>query len=252
MSHVTPPEWSTEPKLDAVSPSKWSKLPLGHRARGDIMGTSSSYADVFGVNMTSAMLGASLRLADEFRGVFSLETVESHLHSSVAHFERRATVSRFLPLIVERRAREQLMAAADSTAPDSGRRPVVLFLGDTDSARLRMAEGLFHHVVADRARVWSAASASRRLDPLVQQAMDEVGITVAAEPPRDWSDASLRAADVLVTVGCADPCPIYAGKKYEDWAMSTPLPTTIDDLRVVRDELSRRASHLASELRLTA
>ena len=216
------------------------------------MATRTSYADVFGVNMTSAMYGASLRLADEFRGVFSLETVERHLHSSVAHFEQRATVSRFLPLIVERRAREQLNAAAAAMELDPGGRPVVLFLGGADPARPRMAEGLFHHLVADRALVWSAASAPRRLDPLVQQAMDEIGIPVAAEPPRAWSDASLRAADVLVTVGCADPCPVYAGKKYEDWALSTPEPATIDDVRAVRDELSRRASHLASELRLTA
>ena len=66
------------------------------------------------------------------------------------------------------------------------------------------------------------------------------------------SEASLRAADVLVTVGCGDPCPVYVGKKYEDWAVSAPVHPSIDDVRAVRDDLVRRTSHLAGELRLTA
>jgi len=208
--------------------------------------------ETFGVDMSSALHGAAWRLAGEFDGVFSLETVERYLHSSFAHFEERATVSRFLPLIVERRAQEQLRTAAEAISLDAGRRPVVLFLGGSDPARPRMAEGLFHHLVGDRALVWSAASASRMLDPLTQQAMDEIGVAVAAEPPRAWSEASLRAADVLVTVGCGDPCPVYAGKKYEDWAVSAPVDPSIDDVRTVRDDLWRRTSHLAGELRLTA
>ena len=209
-------------------------------------------AETFSVDMSSAMHGAAWRLAGEFDGVFSLETVERYLHSSFAHFEERATVSRFLPLIVERRAQEQLRAAAEAISLDAGRRPVVLFLGGSDPARPRMAEGLFHHLVGDRALVWSAASAPRVLDPLTQQAMDESGVAVAADPPRAWSEASLRAADVLVTVGCGDPCPVYVGKKYEDWAVSAPVDPSIDDVRTVRDDLWRRTSHLARELRLTA
>jgi len=209
-------------------------------------------AETFGVDMSSALLGAAWRLAAEFDGVFSLETVERYLHSSFAHFEERATVSRFLPLIVERRAQEQLREAAEAICLDAGRRPVVLFLGGSDPARPRMAEGLFHHLVGDRALVWSAASAIRMLDPLTQQAMDEIGVAVATDPPRAWSEASLRAADVLVTVGCGDPCPVYAGKKYEDWAVSAPVHPSIDDVRAVRDDLRRRTSHLAGELRLTA
>ncbi len=209
-------------------------------------------AETFSVDMSSAMHGAAWRLAGEFDGVFSLETVERYLHSSFAHFEERATVSRFLPLIVERRAQEQLRTAAEAMSLDVGRRPVVLFLGGSDPARPRMAEGLFHHLVGDRAVVWSAASVPRMLDPLTQQAMDEIGVAVAADPPRAWSEASLRAADVLVTVGCGDPCPVYAGKKYEDWAVSAPVDPSIDDVRAVRDDLWRRTSHLAGELRLTA
>jgi protein-tyrosine-phosphatase len=211
-------------------------------------------AETFGVDMSSALHGAAFRLAGEFEGVFSLETVERYLHSSFAHFEERATVSRFLPLIVERRAHEQLRAAAAALSLDAGRRPVVLFLGGSDPARPRMAEGLFHHVVGDRALVWSAASSSTPagLDTLAQQAMDEIGVAMATAPPRAWSEASLRAADVLVTVGCGEPCPVYAGKKYEDWAVSAPVHASIDDVRAVRDELWRRTSHLAAELRLTA
>jgi protein-tyrosine-phosphatase len=208
-------------------------------------------AETFGIDLASTLSGSALRLADEFQGVFSLATVEAYLHASAAHLESRATVSRFLPLIIERRAYDQLRAVAGAVTCIDDRPPVVLFLG-ADAGRPRMAESLFHHLVGERAVVGAASSRDDPVDPLAVQALDEIGVPLLTAAPHRWSDAGLRLADVVVTVGCADPCALYPDTRYEDWDVSAPAPTSLESLRGVRDDLLRRTAHLVDALRLTA
>ena len=78
--------------------------------------------------------------------------------------------------------------------------------------------------------------------------MAEVGIDIAAEYPKPWTDEVLRAADVVVTMGCGDTCPFYPGKRYEDWALADPAGRPLDDVRPIRDEIGRRVAELLMSL----
>jgi len=215
---------------------------------------NNSYADRFSVSMASATLDIALRLHDEFDGVFSLETVERYLHSSFADLEARASVSRFVPLIAERTAREQLRAVALSNFAAAHERPVVLFVATHDVARSQMATGLLRHVVGDRAIGWSGgADQGSQVSRVAIEAMREIGVPIDADLPGHWTDETVQASDVVVTMAYGEACPVIEGKRYEDWgAFDARSAVSLDEARRARDDIAQRVSDLACRLGLVA
>jgi protein-tyrosine-phosphatase len=116
-----------------------------------------------------------------------------------------------------------------------------------------MALGWFNHLAAGRAVAWSGGSEpAAAVNPAAVAAMEEVGIDISGEQPRRWTDDALRAADVVVTMGCGDACPYVPGKRYEDWELDDPAGRPVDAVRPIRDEIERRVRALLDSLDVPA
>ncbi len=115
-----------------------------------------------------------------------------------------------------------------------------------------MAAGFLQHLAGDRIDVLSAGSEpADAVNPVAVQAMAELGIDVSHEKPKLLQDAAVKQADVVITMGCGDACPIYPGKRYEDWELDDPAGKSIDDVRPIRDEIRRRVDRLVAGLTRT-
>ena len=196
---------------------------------------------------------AADRLATEFEGTFSGETIELFLTSSYDQFAGRATVSTFLPLMAERFARQRLRALARVEGKVSDGVPVVLFLCVHNAGRSQMALGWFNHLAGGRAVAWSGGSEpGKEVNPAAVAAMAEIGIDISEEFPKPWTDEIVRAADVVVTMGCGDACPLYPGKRYEDWVLTDPAGKGVEEVRPTRDEIGARVGELLASLGVSA
>jgi arsenate reductase (thioredoxin) len=195
------------------------------------------------------LASAAARLAREFDGVFGVETIEAFLTTSYDQFAGRATVASFLPLMAERFARQRLQALARVETDGAGGVPVVLFLCVHNAGRSQMALGWFNHLAGDRAVAWSGGSEpGDAVNPAAGSAMAEIGIDISHEFPKPWTDDIVRAADVVVTMGCGDACPLFPGKRYEDWDLTDPFGRSVEAVRPIRDEIGQRVRRLLETL----
>jgi arsenate reductase (thioredoxin) len=200
-----------------------------------------------------ALLSAARNLRDQFAGVFGKETIERFLHTSYDEFASVATVPTFLPLLAERFARQRLRALGRVEGKEVDGRPVVLFLCVHNAGRSQMALGFFNHLAGDRAIGWSGGSEpSDRVNPSAVAAMREVGVDISGEFPKPWTDEVVRAADVVVTMGCGDACPVFPGKRYVDWTLDDPAGQGIEAVRPIRDEIEQHVRRLLAELNVPA
>jgi protein-tyrosine-phosphatase len=127
--------------------------------------------------------------------------------------------------------------------------PEVLFVCVHNAGRSQMAAGLVTLRSANRIRVRSAGSApASEINPAVAQAMAEVGIDLSDEYPKPLTDQAVRAADVVITMGCGDACPVFPGKRYEDWVLEDPAGQDLAAVRAIRDEIDARVHQLVAEL----
>ena len=127
--------------------------------------------------------------------------------------------------------------------------PVVLFVCVHNAGRSQMASGWLTHLAAGLIEVRSAGSEpAGRINPVAVAAMAEVGIDIAANQPKVLTTDAVRAADVVITMGCGDTCPFFPGKRYEDWQVADPAGQDIEVVRRIRDELGARVAALVSEL----
>jgi arsenate reductase (thioredoxin) len=205
--------------------------------------------DTLSIDEQLALRTAAHSLHSEFDGTFSTETIELFLRTSFDQFAARATVSNFLPLLAERFARQRLHALAKIEGHSTAGIPIVLFLCVHNAGRSQMALGWFNHIAGDRAVAWSGGSEpGTAVNPLAVEAMREVGIDITGEYPKPWTEEIVRAADVVVTMGCGDACPLYRGKRYEDWELSDPAELDLAGVRAVRDEIQRRVERLVLDL----
>ena len=175
------------------------------------------------LNLEAQMRRTIERLTEEFAGVFGPETVERFARTSFAKLLENAKLTTFLPVMTERFARDRLraLAQADGLAPKV--RPEVLYVCVHNAGRSQMAALLTAHLSAGRVNVRSAGSdPADRVNPLVVEAMAELGLDMSAEFPKPLTDEVVRAADAVVTMGCGDSCPLYPGKRYEDWDLADP------------------------------
>jgi arsenate reductase len=125
----------------------------------------------------------------------------------------------------------------------------VLFLCVHNAGRSQMALGWFNHLAGGRAVAWSGGSEpGPEVNHSAVVAMAEVGIDITGEFPKPWTDEIVRAADVVITMGCGDACPYFAGKRYEDWDLEDPAGRSVDAVRPIRDEIERRVRTLLASL----
>jgi len=200
-----------------------------------------------------ALRSAASRLRGEFDGLFGGETIERFLFTSYDDFAGRATVRTWLPLLAERFARQRLRALAKVEGLDSDNRPVVLFLCTHNAGRSQMALGFLKHLGGEQVVGWSGGSEpTSQINPAAIEAMSELGIDITGEFPKPWTDEIVRAADVVITMGCGDACPIFPGKRYLDWELTDPAGLGVDSVRPIRDEIRVRVSGLLAELGVSA
>lgn len=130
-------------------------------------------------------------------------------------------------------------------------KPSVMFLCVHNAGRSQMAAGWLRHLAGDQVEVFSGGSEpASRVNPTAVEAMAEVGIDIRSELPKRWADEVVRAADVVVTMGCGDACPVYPGKRYEDWVLDDPDGLDVESIRPIRDEILRRVQDLLAKLQL--
>jgi len=131
-------------------------------------------------------------------------------------------------------------------------KPTVLFLCTHNAGRSQMALGFFTHLAQGKAVAYSGGSEpADQLNPSVVAAMAEKGIDITGEQPKVWTEEMVKAADVVVTMGCGDTCPFYPGQRYADWSLPDPAGQSLDAVRPIRDEIETRVRALLTELGVT-
>jgi len=214
--------------------------------------TTAPHQDL-SIDQQLALRTAAVRLAADFDGVFGVETIDLFLRTSHDQLAGRATVPNFLPLLAERFARQRLRALARVEGKVLDGKPVVLFLCVHNAGRSQMALGFFQHHAGDRAVAWSGGSEpGTAVNPAAVAAMAERGIDISAEYPKPWTEEVVKAADVVVSMGCGDACPVYPGKRYAEWTLDDPAGKEVAAVRPVRDEIERRVLVLLDELGVPA
>jgi arsenate reductase (thioredoxin) len=216
--------------------------PLAHHAARDLS-----------INQQLALRTAATRLQRDFADTFGVETIERFLYSSYDQFAGRATIPNFLPLLAERFARHRLNALARVEGKISDGKPTVLFLCTHNAGRSQMALGFFTHLAGDAAVAWSGGSEpGTEINPAAVAAMAEVGIDISDEFPKPWTDEIVRAADVVITMGCGDACPIFPGRRYQEWVIDDPAGQPLEAVRPIRDDIEERVRRLLAELQVPA
>ena len=195
---------------------------------------------------------AATRLKREFDGMFNAETIERYIADTQTKLVTRATITTWLPLMVERFTKDRLRALARLEVGNLGR-PGVLFLCVHNAGRSQMASGFLRHLAGDSVDVFSGGSdPGMEQNKVVIDVMAEIGIDISREYPKPWTDEIARAADVIITMGCGDACPIYPGKRYEDWELTDPSGQPIETVRAVRDDIRGRVEALIASLDIEA
>ena len=183
---------------------------------------------------------AAARLADEFKGVFSEETIARYIGESL-DLLGNSRINVFVPVLAHRFARERLRALAQVEGKMTKEAPEVLFVCVHNAGRSQMAAGLVKLRSEGRVHVRSAGSApGDEINPAVVEAMTEIGVDMSEEFPKPLTDEVVR--------GCGDACPIYPGKKYEDWTLEDPDGQDLATIRHIRDEIDARVQRLVAEL----
>ncbi len=201
------------------------------------------------VDLCYALREAANRLTAEFAGAHGRETVEGMVASSYEQLATGARVATSLPMMTERFARERLRALARVEGHHADGPPTVLFLCVHNAGRSQMALGFLQAMAGDQAVAWSGGSEpGSAVHAAAVEAMAERGIDIAREFPKPWTDEIVRAADVVVTMGCGDECPYVPGTRYVDWKLDDPAGQGLEGVRPIRDDIEQRVRDLLVEL----
>ena len=186
-------------------------------------------------------------LATRFAGTLSPETVDRYVRESYRLLAERAGITRYLPSLTARFAGDRLDALTRVEVPSQS--PSVLFVCVQNAGRSQLASAILRSLAGDRVRVLTAGSEpAGSVNPLVVAALDEIGVPLGGEFPKPLTDEVVRAADVVITMGCGDACPVYPGRRYLDWELDDPAGLSMDGVRRVRDEIVVRVRALLAEL----
>ncbi|QYH36842.1 metalloregulator ArsR/SmtB family transcription factor [Salinibacterium sp. M195] len=194
-------------------------------------------------------------LALRFAGTFSRETVAEYVASSYELLRRGAPRDRHLSSHTSRFTADRLGSLADANAPSStdaaaSASPTsVLFVCVQNAGRSQLASGILRALAGDRVRVLTAGSQpTETINPKIVAALNEIGVSIDGEYPKPLTDEVVRGADVVITMGCGDACPIYPGRRYLDWELPDPADMGMDGVRTVRDDIDRRVRELLRSL----
>jgi protein-tyrosine-phosphatase len=191
------------------------------------------------------------RLQSDFAGIFASETIQRYMAESWESLSG-AKVAAFIPLFVERFTRQRLRALARVEGKLTDAKPLVVFLCVHNAGRSQMAAGWLQRLAGDEVEVFSGGSDPvSAVNPSAVEAMAEVGIDISKEFPKPWTDEVVRAADVIVTMGCGDSCPVFPGKRYLDWEVGDPAGLPVEEVRPIRDEIGERVRALMEQLAMT-
>ncbi|GAA1571087.1 arsenate reductase ArsC [Kribbella sancticallisti] len=201
------------------------------------------------LDVDTVLTRAADRLSDRFAGVFSPETVDRYVHESYVALFRTAKVQRHLPALAEHFATDRLTALAHAKGAVTSPVPQVLFLCVANAGRSQMAAALLSHHAEGKVVVRSAGSQpAGDIEEPVAPLLDELGIEMIDAYPKPLTDDVVRAANVVVTMGCGDACPVLPGKRYYDWAIEDPAGQSADVVRRIRDDIDTRVRALLAEL----
>lgn len=185
----------------------------------------------------------------KYKGVFGHETIEAIVFDSYRQMAAKAKITEWLVTFTERLTGERLDALLRAEGRSPKDVPAVLFLCTHNAGRSQMALGWFTHLGGDRVIGWSGGSEPEtELNKVAIMAMAEVGIDISGGFPKPWTDEVLAGADVVVTMGCGDACPLIAGKHYEDWDVADPADQPFEVVRPIRDEIEGRVRDLLDRL----
>lgn len=188
-------------------------------------------------------------LSEEYEGVFSPETVSRYVLESYTALLRTSQVKAYLITLTGRFVRDRLTALAQTVGTAPKDVPEVLFVCVENAGRSQMAMALMNQHAEGRVHVRSAGSMpAGQINDTVAQIMTEVGLDIRDQFPKPLTDDVVRAADVVITMGCGDACPIYPGKRYLDWDLPDPSLLDIDGVRQVRDQIASLVKELLDEL----
>ncbi|ORI25612.1 arsenate reductase ArsC [Rhodococcus sp. 1168] len=189
------------------------------------------------------------RLSEKYTGIFSPQTVERYVFESYTALRRTSKIHTHLTMLAGRFAADRLTALAQSQGDAPKEVPEVLFICVHNAGRSQMAAALLTHRGAGRVHVRSAGSApTHEINPVVVDAMAELGLDLGDAYPKPLTDDVVAAADVVVSMGCGDACAIYPGKRYLDWELDDPDGKSTEEVRRIRDDLDARVGTLLTEL----
>jgi protein-tyrosine-phosphatase len=190
-------------------------------------------------------------LAYSFDGVFTTGEITDAVNRARQALEPQATVHKFLPVLIKRYAEELLSADAQADGRTAKTVPEVLFVCVQNAGRSQIAAALAEHLAPGKIHVRSAGSApTGELSPLAVEVLAERGINLTDAYPKPLSDSVLHAADIIITMGCGDTCPVFPGKRYEDWDVTDPDGKTLEQVRDIRDDIQTRITALLRDLNL--
>ncbi len=189
------------------------------------------------------------QLSERFTGIFAAETVERYVLESYTGLLRTSKVKAHLAGQTVRFATDRLTALAQAKGAYAHDVPEVLFICEQNAGRSQMAAVITNALADGRVHVRSAGSMpAAELNPSVVAAITELGLDVAEEFPKPLTDDVVQAADIVVTMGCGDACPIYPGKTYQDWDLTDPAGLPIEDVRAIRNEITIKVKAMLATL----
>ncbi|WP_375000111.1 low molecular weight phosphatase family protein [Aeromicrobium sp. CTD01-1L150] len=201
--------------------------------------------------MTDATQATIDDLTYAFDGTFTPTQVKQAVADARAALEPQATVRTYLPVLVRRYATELLTAQAQADGRRAKAVPELLFVCVHNAGRSQMAAAIAEHLAPGRVHVRSAGSApTGEINPQAVTVLAERGIDLTTSYPKPLTDTVLHAADVIVTMGCGDTCPIFPGKQYLDWDVADPEGAPLETVRDIRDDLQARVTALLRDLDL--
>jgi protein-tyrosine-phosphatase len=200
-------------------------------------------------DIENQLLTSANRLYSVFKKHFSLETVEKYIFESYQLLEAASTLKIYQHSLAERFARDRLYALLKSENLQPTDKLDILYVCVHNSGRSQMAAGFTAKLGGDKVTVRSAGSAPKEsISNVVLEVMAEVGIDITQEFPKPLTEEVVRASDAVITMGCGDACPIYPGKRYEDWVLDDPFGKDLNAVREIRDQIKLKVEMLLNDL----
>lgn len=188
-------------------------------------------------------------ITEKYSGIFAKETVERVVFESYAALLRTGTKPKSITVFAEKFSRDRLRALATAKGSVAKDKPEVLFVCVQNAGRSQMAMALMEHLSKGGINVRSAGSMpANEVSEKTVAVMAELGLDLTQAFPKPLTDDVVQAADIVITMGCGDACPLYPGKKYLDWDLEDPAHLDIDGVRRVRDQIQIRVEELIEEI----